>query len=167
MTKSRAADTSEDPEEVLHVAIERTLILCKPDAVQRALIGPIIHRFERKGLKIVGMKMVKIDEDLAVRHYEEHVEKDFYPGLRDFVTSSPVVALVIEGEMAIDVARGLIGATNPLVAVAGTIRGDLGRHPTKNLVHGSDSPESARREIALFFEPEELHEYDLTLSVWT
>ena len=148
------------------MAIERTLILCKPDAVQRGLVGRIITRFEQKGLKVAGLKMIRIDDDLASRHYEAHLEKEFYPRLREFVTSAPVIALAIEGESAIAVARKLIGTTNAIEAEPGTIRGDLGLHPTKNLVHGSDSPESAERELSLFFAPEELHDYDLTLSVW-
>ena len=148
------------------MAIERTLILCKPDALQRGLVGRIVARFERKGLKLVGLKMIRIDEALAGQHYAEHTEKPFYPALRDFIASSPVVAMVLEGESAIAVARKMIGATNAIEAEPGTIRGDLGLHGTRNLVHGSDGPESAEREIALFFAPAELHDYDLTQSVW-
>ena len=148
------------------MSMERTLILCKPDAVQRGLIGRIITRFEQKGLKVAGLKMVRVDADLASRHYAEHVEKPFYPALRDFITSSPVVAMAIEGDNAVAVCRALIGATNPQEAAAGTIRGDLGLGRTMNLVHGSDSPASAERELALFFASEELHDYDITLSVW-
>jgi nucleoside-diphosphate kinase len=145
---------------------ERTLVLCKPDAVQRGLVGAVIERFERKGLKVVGMKMMRVDDDLASRHYREHLEKLFYPNLRDFVTSSPIVAMAIEGEDAVAVVRTLVGATNPREASPGTIRGDFGLDLTKNLVHGSDSLESAERELALFFSDDELHDYELTLKVW-
>ena len=148
------------------MAVERTLVLCKPDAVQRGLAGSVIGRLERKGLKIVGLKMMRVDESLANRHYAEHLEKAFYPDLRDFISSSPVIAMAIEGENAVDVVRRLVGATNPQEAAAGTIRGDFGLDLTMNLVHGSDSPASAKRELALFFSPEELHDYDLTLKVW-
>jgi nucleoside-diphosphate kinase len=148
------------------MANERTLVLCKPDAVQRGLVGQIVSRFERKGLKIAGMKMLHVDEALAARHYQEHVEKAFYPQLRAFITSSPVIALAIEGDNAVDVARTLIGATNPQKADAGTIRGDFGINFTKNLVHGSDSPTSAEREIALFFGENELFDYDMTIEAW-
>lgn len=148
------------------MANERTLVLCKPDAVQRGFVGQIVSRFERKGLKIAGMKMVRVDETLANRHYQEHVEKAFYPELRGFITSSPVVALAIEGDNAVEVVRGLMGTTNPQEAAPGTIRGDLGINFTKNLVHGSDSPASAEREIALFFDESELHDYEMTISEW-
>jgi len=149
------------------MATERTLVLCKPDAVQRGLVGAIVQRFERKGLQLVGMKMMRVDEELASRHYAEHLEKAFYPNLRDFVTSSPIVAMAIEGENAVDVVRALVGATNPQAAAAGTIRGDFGLDLTMNLVHGSDSRASAEREVALFFAPEELHDYELTMRAWT
>ncbi|MFC2082688.1 nucleoside-diphosphate kinase [Candidatus Bipolaricaulota bacterium] len=148
------------------MANERTLVLCKPDAVQRGFVGQIVSRFERKGLKIAGMKMVRVDETLANRHYQEHVEKAFYPELRGFITSSPVVALAIEGDNAVEVVRGLMGTTNPQKAAPGTIRGDLGINFTKNLVHGSDSQASAEREIALFFDECELHNYGMTISEW-
>ena len=148
------------------MANERTLVLCKPDAVQRGFVGQIVSRFERKGLKIAGMKMVRVDETLANRHYQEHVEKAFYPELRGFITSSPVVALAIEGDNAVEVVRGLMGTTNPQKAAPGTIRGDLGINFTKNLVHGSDSQASAEREIALFFDERELHDYKMTISEW-
>jgi len=145
---------------------QRTLVLCKPDAVQRGLVGRIIARFEDKGLKIAGLKMLRVDEALASRHYAEHVEKPFYPELRDFVTASPLVAMAIEGDNAVEVVRGLMGVTNPQSAAPGTIRGDFGLNLTKNLVHGSDSPASAEREVALFFSEDELHDYDLTIGVW-
>jgi len=146
---------------------QRTLVLCKPDAVQRGLVGRIIARFEDKGLKIAGMKLIRVDEDLASKHYAEHLEKPFYPDLRAFVTSSPLVAMAVEGENAVEVVRGLMGVTNPQLAAPGTIRGDFGLNLTKNLVHGSDSLASAEREIALFFCEEELLDYDLTSSVWS
>jgi nucleoside-diphosphate kinase len=149
------------------MATERTLVLCKPDAVQRGLVGSLIARFERKGLKLAGLKMMRLDEDLSDRHYAEHLDKGFYPDLRSFITSSPIVAMAIEGENAVDVVRALIGATNPQAAAAGTIRGDLGLDLTMNLVHGSDSLASAKRELALFFSLEELHDYELTMKVWT
>ena len=145
---------------------QRTLVLCKPDAVQRGFVGQIVARFERKGLKIAGMKMVVVDEELASRHYAEHLEKPFYPELRGFITSSPVIALAIEGENAVEVVRNLMGVTNPQSAASGTIRGDFGLNLTKNLVHGSDSLASAKRELSLFFGPDELFDYELTMREW-
>ena len=148
------------------MANERTLVLCKPDAMQRGRVGQIISRFEDKGLKIAGMKMLRVDEALANRHYQEHVEKAFYPHLRGFITSSPVIALAIEGDNAVEVVRTLIGVTNPQEAAPGTIRGDFGINLTKNLVHGSDSPASAEREIGLFFDASELYDYEMTIKEW-
>ena len=148
------------------MANERTLVLCKPDAVQRGLVGQIISRFESKGFKIAGMKMLHVDDALAARHYQEHVEKAFYPHLREFITSSPVIALAIEGDNAVEVVRTLMGTTNPQKAASGTIRGDFGINLTKNLVHGSDSPASAEREIGLFFDASELHDYEMTTKEW-
>ncbi len=148
------------------MSMQRTLVLCKPDAVQRAVVGRIIARFERKGLKVAGLKMVAVDEELASRHYAEHLEKAFYPELKAFITSSPVVAMAIEGENAVEVVRNLMGATNPQNAASGTIRGDFGLDLTMNLVHGSDSLASAEREVALFFEGDELFDYELTLREW-
>ncbi len=145
---------------------QRTLVLCKPDAVQRGLVGRIVARFERKGLKIAGLKMLAVDEKLASRHYAEHLEKAFYPELRDFITSSPVIAMAIEGENAVEVVRDLMGVTNPQDAASGTIRGDFGLNLTKNLVHGSDSLASAEREVSLFFESDELFDYELTMREW-
>jgi nucleoside-diphosphate kinase len=130
---------------------DRTLVLCKPDAVERRLVGEIISRFERKGLRIAEMRMMAIDEDLAGRHYAEHVDKPFFKDLVTFITRGPVVAMIVEGPEAPAVVRTLMGATNPRQAAPGTIRGDLAVELTENLVHGSDSPESAAREIALFF----------------
>jgi nucleoside-diphosphate kinase len=149
------------------MATERTLVLCKPDAVQRGLVGSVIARFERKGLKIAGLKMMRLDEEQADRHYAEHLAKGFYSNLRGFITSSPIVAMAVEGESAVEVVRALIGATNPQAAAAGTIRGDFGLDLTMNLVHGSDSLASAERELALFFSREELHDYELTMKDWT
>ena len=145
---------------------QRTLVLCKPDAVQRGVVGRIVARFERKGLKIAGLKMVSIDEELASRHYAEHLKKAFYPELKAFITSCPVIAMAVEGENAVEVVRGLMGTTNPQNAASGTIRGDLGLNLTMNLVHGSDSLASAKREVALFFEDDELFDYELTMRAW-
>ena len=148
------------------MSTQRTLVLCKPDAVQRGAAGRIIARFEQKGLKIAGLKMVAVDEDLAARHYAEHLQKAFYPELKAFITSCPVIAMAIEGENAVEVVRNLMGVTNPLNAASGTIRGDLGLNLTMNLVHGSDSLSSAERELALFFEDDELFDYELTMREW-
>ncbi|HWU20527.1 MAG TPA: nucleoside-diphosphate kinase [Nocardioides sp.] len=130
---------------------ERTLVLIKPDAVRRGLVGDVLSRFEAKGLTIVAMEQRTIDAAQADAHYHEHVERDFYPPLRDFVTSGPLVALVLEGDEAISVVRALNGATDGRKAAPGTIRGDLSLSNRENLVHGSDSAESAAREIALWF----------------
>ncbi len=130
---------------------QRTLVLLKPDAVRRGLVGEVLSRYETKGLSIVAMELRHIDAAQADRHYAEHVERDFYPPLRDFVTSGPLVAAVLEGDEAIEVVRGLNGATDGRKAAPGTIRGDLSLSNRENLVHGSDSPESAAREIALWF----------------
>ena len=147
--------------------IQRTLVLCKPDAVQRGLVGRIVSRFEEKGLKLAGMKMLHVTADLAGKHYAEHVEKPFYGELVKFITASPVVALAIEGDNAVEVVRNLMGVTNPQKAGSGTIRGDFGLNLTMNLVHGSDSLASAQRELALFFRPDELHDYVPALRDWT
>ena len=138
---------------------ERTLAIIKPDAVQRRLIGDIIARFERKDLRIVAMKLIQIDRPLAERHYAVHKDKPFYEDLLAFITSSPVVVAVLEGHQAIRALRGLMGATNPLDATPGTIRGDFATEITFNLVHGSDAPETAQHEIGLFFTPEEFVSY--------
>jgi len=131
--------------------VDRTLILVKPDAFARRLTGEVIARFERKGLTIVAMKHMTVDRDMAERHYAEHREKPFFGDLVEFITGRPLVAMVVEGYEAVAAARRVIGATNPLEAAPGSIRGDLGLEVQTNLVHGSDSPESAGREIALFF----------------
>ena len=131
--------------------MDRTLILVKPDAFARGLTGEIIARFERKGLRIVAMKHMQMDEDLAKQHYAEHEGKPFFGELVDFITSGPLVAMVLEGEEAVTAARQVIGATNPLEASPGSIRGDFALEVGKNMVHGSDSNESAAREIGIFF----------------
>jgi nucleoside-diphosphate kinase len=131
--------------------MERTLILVKPDAFERGLTGEIIARFERKGLTIVALKHMQLDEDTAKQHYAEHEGKPFFGELVDFITSGPLVAMVLEGTEAIRAARQVIGATNPLEATTGSIRGDFAIEVGKNMVHGSDSPESGQREAALFF----------------
>ncbi|HNA98252.1 MAG TPA: nucleoside-diphosphate kinase [Marmoricola sp.] len=130
---------------------ERTLVLLKPDAVRRGLVGQILARFEAKGLRLVALEQRQIDEAMADAHYHEHVQRDFYPPLRDFVTSGPLVAVVLEGDDAISVVRGLNGATDGRVAAPGTIRGDWSLSNRENLVHGSDGVESATREISLWF----------------
>ncbi|MEM6506321.1 MAG: nucleoside-diphosphate kinase, partial [Planctomycetota bacterium] len=133
---------------------------------QRGLIGQILERFERKGLSFVGMKLVQVSEDLATQHYAEHAEKPFFPGLLEFITSSPVLACAIQGPNAVAVCRNLIGATNGQKADPGTIRGDFGMSGANNMVHGSDSPESAERELALWFTAGELVEMDKTANQW-
>ncbi len=145
--------------------MERTLILLKPDAVQRGLVGQVLGRFEQKGLKIAAMKLMKISPELAAKHYEAHKERKFYPGLVKFMTSSPVVALALEGIDAIKICRTLMGATFGADAAPGTIRGDFGVSRSYNLVHGSDSPEAAERELKLFF-PEGLVGYDYAAYGW-
>lgn len=138
------------------MAIERTLILCKADAVARGLVGEILARFERRGYALVAMKLVNVDQALAKQHYAEHEGKPFFPGLVEYLTSAPIVALVIEGADAIEGARATIGATNPIKAAPGSIRGDYGQTIGRNLVHGSDSADSAKREIGLWFTPGEV-----------
>ena len=133
------------------MAVERTLVLIKPDAVQRGLAGEILARFERRGLQIRGARLVQVDRDLAERHYAEHAEKPFFGELVEFITSAPTLALALEGEGAIAMVRRTMGATNPADSEPGSIRGDLALSMPDNLVHGSDSPESAQREIALWF----------------
>jgi nucleoside-diphosphate kinase len=145
--------------------MERTLILLKPDAVQRGLVGQILSRFESKGLKIAAMKLMQISPELAAKHYEAHKERKFYPGLVKFMTSSPVVALAIEGIDSIKICRTLMGATFGADAAPGTIRGDYGVSRSYNLVHGSDSPEAAARELGLFF-PEGIVKYDYAAFDW-
>ena len=146
--------------------MERTLILLKPDAVQRSKVGEIVARFERKGLKILGMKLMRIAPELAARHYEAHQGKPFYDGLVKFMTSNPVVALALEGHQVISVCRKLMGATFGCDAEPGSIRGDFGISNGFNLVHGSDSPEAAARELELFFAPGEILEYGRVDDPW-
>ena len=146
--------------------MERTFVMIKPDAVQRGLIGEIISRFEKKGLKIVAMKMLNVSKDLAERHYAEHREKPFFQSLVDYITSGPVVAMVVEGKNAVKVVRSLVGATNPQDALPGTIRGDFGMDIGRNVIHASDSSESAEREISLFFKPDEIIEYKKIDEDW-
>jgi nucleoside-diphosphate kinase len=133
------------------MATERTLVLIKPDAVRRGLVGEVLHRFERKGLGLVSMDLRTMDGAMADRHYADHVEKPWYPPLREFMTSGPLVAAILEGDEAISVVRTLVGATDGRAAASGTIRGDFSLSNRENLVHASDSPESAAREAALFF----------------
>ena len=148
------------------MATQRTLILIKPDAIQRRLAGKLISRIEDKGLKIVGLKMLRVTVELSRQQYAEHVHKDFYPLLEEFITSGPDIALVAEGPEAISVARAMMGATNGREAAPGTIRGDYGLSRQMNLVHGSDGPEAAEREISIYFSPEEMLDYDITLGEW-
>lgn len=147
-------------------AVERTLVLVKPDGVQRGLVGAIISRLEARGLKLVGMKMAHISQELAHRHYEAHQNRPFFQGLVQFITSSPVVAMVWQGPNVVDMVRETMGATDPLKAAPGTIRGDLAQNIGRNLVHGSDSAEAARREIGLFFHPNEIVDYPRELEPW-
>ena len=146
--------------------MDRTLVLLKPDAVQRGLAGEIINRLERRGLKLAAMKMLLVTEELAHRHYADHVGKPFFAGLVKFITSSPIVAMVIEGENAVDVVRNTMGVTSPSDAAPGTIRGDLALTIGANLIHGSDSAESAIREIGLFFSPDEIIDYTRDVDSW-
>ncbi len=146
--------------------MQRTMVFLKPDAVQRGLLGEIISRLERRGLKLVGMKMMSISKDLARQHYAAHVDKAFYKGLEALITSGPIVAMVWEGRDAVDVVRVTMGATDPADAAPGTIRGDLGMDVGRNLIHGSDSKEAARREIELFFSPGELFDYRRDVDGW-
>ena len=146
--------------------MERTFVMFKPDCVQRRLVGRVLSRFEDKGLNIVAMKMLSISPELAKQHYAEHISKPFYPALEKFITASPVIATVVEGLEAIRIVRDLLGATSGLKAVAGTIRGDFSSSRQMNLVHASDSADSARREIEIYFRPEELHAYPPTITPW-
>ncbi len=146
--------------------MERTLVLVKPDGVQRGLIGEVISRLERRGLKLVAMKLTQVDEALARQHYGEHVDRPFFPGLVQFITSAPVVAMVWEAENAVEVVRKTMGETQPAASALGTIRGDLALDVGRNLVHGSDSLGSAERELALFFSGSELLAYGRSTDPW-
>jgi len=146
--------------------MERTLVLIKPDAIQRGLAGGIISRLERKGLKIVAMKMLHMDKALAQRHYAVHKGKAFFDDLVNFITSSPIIAIVFQGNNAVEIIRQLMGETDPAKACSGTIRGDFGIDIGHNLVHGSDSVENASKEISLFFSEEEISDYDREIDKW-
>ena len=146
--------------------MERTLIIVKPDAVQRGFVGELISRFERKGLQIAGLKLTQISQQLAETHYEAHKGKGFYAGLVRFMTSSPVVIMVLQGKDSIAICRTMMGATFGSKANPGTIRGDYGVSNSYNLIHGSDSPEAATRELGLFFKPEELINWTPTVQPW-
>ena len=146
--------------------MERTLVLVKPDGVQRGLIGEVISRLERRGLKLVAMKFMQVDEGLARQHYGEHAERPFFRGLVEFITSAPLVAMVWEAENAVDMVRKTMGETHPANSPPGTIRGDLGLDIGRNLVHGSDSLRSAEREIGLFFSADEILDYGRSSDPW-
>ena len=146
--------------------MERTFVMVKPDGVQRALAGEIISRFEKKGLQLVALKMIRISEELAARHYSEHQGKSFFSELISFITSGPVVAMVWQGQNAVQISRGMMGKTNPAEAAPGTIRGDFAMFTSNNVVHGSDSTASAKREIDLFFSPGEILDYKKIDETW-
>ena len=146
--------------------MQKTLILIKPDGVQRGVCGEIISRIERKGLRIAALKMLRVTPELARRHYAEHVEKPFYPPLEQYITSSPILALVVAGPEAISVIRLMVGPTNGIAAPPGTIRGDFSTSNRLNLIHASDGEASAEREIATFFDASEIFDYDLALAPW-
>lgn len=148
------------------MALERSLVLLKPDCVQRRLAGEVISRFEQKGLNIVAMKMLQVTPELSKKHYAEHVSKPFYPNLESFITASPIVALVVEGLEVIRVVREMLGATSGLKAAPGTIRGDYSSSRQMNLVHASDGPEAAAREIELYFSKDQLFSYEPSLKPW-
>jgi len=148
------------------MAMERTLVLVKPDGVQRGLVGEVIGRLERRGLKLMGLKLLQVGQGLAASHYAEHRSKPFYAGLVAFITSAPVVAMVWEGSGAVAMVRAMMGATDPAQAAPGTIRGDLAVDIGMNVVHGSDSPERAAAEVALFFRGDELVEWERTVARW-
>lgn len=148
------------------MAVERTLFLVKPDAVQRGLAGEIIKRLESRGLKIVGLKLMQVSRATAEKHYAEHKGKPFFEGLVSFITSAPVVAAVFEGTNAIEIVRATNGATNPAKAAPGTVRADFGLEMGRNLVHASDSPQSAAREIKIFFKPAELIDWKRDTDAW-
>jgi len=145
---------------------ERTLVLIKPDGVQRQLVGRILARYEDRGLRLVGLKLVKVDRELAEHHYDVHRSKPFFPGLVDFITSAPLVAAAFDGPNAISVVRTINGATRPHEAAPGTIRGDFALETAQNIVHASDGPEAAEMELALWFSPGELHDYEREIDRW-
>lgn len=147
-------------------AQQRTFVLFKPDCIQRRLVGRVLARLEDKGFNIVAMKMLQVNSELAQKHYEEHVNKPFYPALESFITASPVLAAVIEGPDAIRAVRAMLGPTNGLEAPPGTIRGDFGSSRQMNLVHASDGPDAAAREIGIYFNEKEIHPYEPTIGSW-
>jgi nucleoside-diphosphate kinase len=157
---------SEQPDRKERKQVERTLVIIKPDAVQRGLIGEIIRRLERRGLRIAGMKMLQVSEELARKHYAVHEGKPFFPGLIQFITSGPVVVMALEGNDAIAITRATMGTTAPGKAEPGSIRADLGMDIGFNLVHGSDGPETAAQELALWFEEGELIAYTRVIDAW-
>ncbi len=147
--------------------MERSLIILKPDAVQRGLIGPILARLEQRGLKFAGLKLIQIDTELAQQHYQIHADKPFYNSLVEYITSGPVVVFVVVGKDVIQIVRNVVGATNPAQAAMGTIRGDFGLEIGRNLIHASDSPENGEKETALFFQPNELlTEWNRSVDAW-
>ncbi|HEY9772098.1 MAG TPA: nucleoside-diphosphate kinase [Coleofasciculaceae cyanobacterium] len=146
--------------------MERTFIMIKPDGVQRHLTGKIIHRFESKGFTLVGLKMMQVSRELAEKHYDVHRERPFFQGLVEFITSAPVIAMVWEGDAVIAAARNIIGATNPVSAAPGSIRGDLGVSIGRNLIHGSDALETAQTEVALWFDESELINWEPVRKSW-
>jgi nucleoside-diphosphate kinase len=146
--------------------MQRTLVLIKPDGVQRGLVGEIIRRLEERGLKLIALKMMQVPRDKAEEHYAEHRSKPFYEGLLSFITSGPIVAMIWEGREAVTVVRSVMGSTDPLKALPGTVRGDLALDLGMNLIHGSDSPARAETEMALFFSANELHDYERTIDRW-
>jgi nucleoside-diphosphate kinase len=148
------------------MGMQRTLVIVKPDGVQRGLLGPILTRLESRGLKIVGLKLVQVSSDLAARHYAEHLGKPFYDGLLAYITSAPVVVACVEGTSAVQMVRNTVGATNPLNAAPGTIRGDLALDIGRNLIHASDAPETADRELALWFDEAEIVGYARETDRW-
>jgi nucleoside-diphosphate kinase len=148
------------------MGMERTLVIVKPDGVQRGLVGPILSRLEARGLRLVGLKLVQVSQDLAARHYAEHEGKGFYPGLLSYITSGPVIVACVEGTSAVQMVRNTVGATNPLNSASGTIRGDLALDIGRNLIHASDALPTAERELALWFAPAELVRYSRDVDRW-
>lgn len=146
--------------------MEQTYVMVKPDGVERGLIGEIVAKIEKKGIKLVAGKLIQIDRKLAEQHYAEHIGKPFFEDLIGFITSGPMFAMVLEGDDVIKIARRMMGKTNPLEADAGTIRAEYAVHTNRNVIHGSDSPESAKREIQLFFEPHEILSYEKAVDIW-
>lgn len=146
--------------------IQKSFVMMKPDAVSRRLMGKILSRFEEKGLQVIAVKLMQIDEELAKTHYGEHTDKPFFEDLVTYITSSPSLAMVIKGEDAISTIRKMVGATNPLEADLGTIRGDFAMDTGRNIIHASDSPESAEREINLFFDENEICDYSIVDNIW-